>query len=116
MPASHCDTHTRTHECNPQVRSPGGPGDPPRRPLELWLADPATGACRPALPAPGPGAPGPLGLGYRALNTVFDDYAWWVPGRVGVGAWGGDGGRCDSEGQHWVHHVGPPCVQPPPPN
>ncbi|PNW80332.1 hypothetical protein CHLRE_07g313122v5 [Chlamydomonas reinhardtii] len=58
------------------VRSPGGPGDPPRRPLELWLADPATGACRPALPAPGPGAPGPLGLGYRALNTVFDDYAW----------------------------------------
>ncbi|GLC33333.1 hypothetical protein PLESTB_000344900 [Pleodorina starrii] len=93
------------------VRSPGGPGDPPRGPLELWLADPATGACRPALrqpaapspysapagpatPTPGspraggaaspePSAPAaaaapamPLGLPYRGLNTVFDDYAW----------------------------------------
>ncbi|KAG2482623.1 hypothetical protein HYH03_018465 [Edaphochlamys debaryana] len=53
------------------VRSPGGPGDPPRKPLELWLADPATGACRPAMPA----APGSTEPRHR-LNTVFDDYAW----------------------------------------
>lgn len=95
-----------------QVRSPGGPGDPPRAPLELWLADPTTGTCRPALrpmgdspplpssvlgpstPTPGSpkaGATGelplplplpppaitlPLGLPYRGLNTVFDDYVW----------------------------------------
>ncbi|KAG2450262.1 hypothetical protein HYH02_004773 [Chlamydomonas schloesseri] len=58
------------------VRSPGGPGDPPRRPLELWLADPATGAARPALPPPAPGATAALGLPYTGLNTVFDDYAW----------------------------------------
>lgn len=51
------------------VRSPGGPGDPPRRPLQLWLADPASGQCRPALPEGSP-------FSGRGLNTVFDDYAW----------------------------------------
>ncbi|KAF8067166.1 hypothetical protein HT031_002213 [Scenedesmus sp. PABB004] len=45
------------------TRSPGGPGDPPRGPLQLWLADVATGAARPL-------------LGGRRLNTVFDSYAW----------------------------------------
>ncbi|GIL61918.1 hypothetical protein Vafri_16294, partial [Volvox africanus] len=63
------------------VRSPGGPGDPPRGPLELWLADPTTGTCRPALRPPtptvaAPAASMPLGLPYRGLNTVFDDYVW----------------------------------------
>ena len=28
------------------VRSPGGPADPPREPLQLWLADTATGLAR----------------------------------------------------------------------
>lgn len=45
------------------TRSPGGPGDPPRGPLQLWLADAATGKARPL-------------LGARRLNTVFHSYSW----------------------------------------
>lgn len=44
------------------VRSPGGPGDPKREPLSLWLADVATGKARLLLKTP--------------LNTLFDE---WVP-------------------------------------
>lgn len=47
------------------VRSPGGPGDPPRKPLELWVADAETGAARVLLRSPELG-----------LNTVFEDYSW----------------------------------------
>ncbi len=36
----------------------GGPDDPPRGPLELWVADVETGAARPLLPG---------------LNTIFDE-------------------------------------------
>lgn len=43
--------------------SAGGPGDPPRGPLQLWLADTDTGKARPL-------------LGARRLNTVFDSYSW----------------------------------------
>eukprot|EP00879_Flechtneria_rotunda_P026301 GHRR01028036.1.p1 GENE.GHRR01028036.1~~GHRR01028036.1.p1 ORF type:complete len:835 (+),score=219.07 GHRR01028036.1:164-2668(+) len=45
------------------TRSPGGPGDPPRGPLQLWVADATTGRARPL-------------LGSRRLNTVFDSYSW----------------------------------------
>lgn len=45
------------------VRSAGGAGDPPRGPLELYVADVATAAARPLLPG-------------RRLNTVFDSYSW----------------------------------------
>ena len=41
------------------LRSAGGAGDPPRGPLELWVADIATGAARRLLDAP--------------LNVVFDE-------------------------------------------
>jgi hypothetical protein len=41
----------------------GGPGDPPRGPLQLWLADAKTGKARPL-------------LGERRLNTVFHSYSW----------------------------------------
>jgi hypothetical protein len=41
----------------------GGPGDPPRGPLQLWIAETATGKARPL-------------LGSRRLNTVFDSYTW----------------------------------------
>jgi len=47
------------------VRSPGGPGDPPRQPLELWVADVESGKARRLLGSPAQG-----------LNTVFDDYTW----------------------------------------
>ncbi|MEW5303425.1 MAG: hypothetical protein WDW36_006118 [Sanguina aurantia] len=47
------------------VRSPGGPTDPPQKPLELWIADVSTGASRRLLESPA-----------MALNTVFDDYCW----------------------------------------
>lgn len=47
------------------VRSPGGAGDPPRQPLELWVADASTGKSRCLLPLPTYG-----------LNTIFDDYGW----------------------------------------
>ncbi len=36
----------------------GGPDDPPRGPLELWVADVETGAARPLL---------------QGLNTIFDE-------------------------------------------
>lgn len=45
------------------TRSPGGPGDPPRGPLQLWVADVESGTARPL-------------LGARRLNTVFDSYSW----------------------------------------
>lgn len=41
----------------------GGPGDPPRGPLQLWIADTTTGNARPL-------------LGNRRLNTVFTNYEW----------------------------------------
>jgi hypothetical protein len=41
----------------------GGPGDPARGPMQLWIADTATGKARPL-------------LGSRRLNTVFDSYTW----------------------------------------
>lgn len=43
--------------------SPGREGDPPRGPLQLWVADVATGAARPL-------------MGERRLNSVFEDYDW----------------------------------------
>jgi len=43
--------------------SDGGPGDPPRAALQLWLADVATGEARPL-------------LGDRRLNSIFGDYSW----------------------------------------
>lgn len=46
--------------------SKGGPSDPPRAPLELWVADVATGQARPVL----------QGGSQRPLNTVFDNYTW----------------------------------------
>lgn len=42
---------------------PGGPGDSPRGPLQLWVADSVTGKARPL-------------LGNRRLNTVFSSYEW----------------------------------------
>ncbi|KAK9835947.1 hypothetical protein WJX81_000393 [Elliptochloris bilobata] len=47
------------------IRSPGGVGDPPRQPLELWVADAATGAAHCLLRSPELG-----------LNAIFDDYEW----------------------------------------
>ncbi|MEW5309906.1 MAG: hypothetical protein WDW38_001749 [Sanguina aurantia] len=47
------------------VRSPGGPTDPPQKPLELWIADVSTGSSRMLLESPA-----------MALNTMFDDYCW----------------------------------------
>lgn len=44
------------------LRSSGGPSDPPRGPLELWIADAATGAARKLLDRP--------------LNAIFEDYDW----------------------------------------
>lgn len=46
------------------IRSPGGPGDPPRHPLELWVADVATGQARCLLTAPEFG-----------LSSIFDECA-----------------------------------------
>ncbi len=51
------------------TRSPGGPGDPPRAPHELWLADPVTGRARQLLKNPEHG-----------LNNVFER---WAPGGGG---------------------------------
>jgi hypothetical protein len=45
------------------TRSPGSPSDPPRGPLQLWVADVASGVAVPL-------------LGERRLNTVFDSYSW----------------------------------------
>ncbi|KAG1675325.1 hypothetical protein FOA52_015999 [Chlamydomonas sp. UWO 241] len=47
------------------VRSPGGPGDPPRSPCELWVADAASGQCRQLLASPQFG-----------LSSVFESYSW----------------------------------------
>ncbi|BDA47831.1 probable glutamyl endopeptidase, chloroplastic [Coccomyxa sp. Obi] len=47
------------------VRSPGGPSDPPRQPLELWVAETATGKARRLLKSPEQG-----------LSSIFDDYMW----------------------------------------
>lgn len=47
------------------MRSPGGPNDPPRGPLELWVADVATGQAKCLLKAPEHG-----------LHVIFDDYSW----------------------------------------
>lgn len=41
----------------------GGPSDPPRGPLQLWIADATTGKARPL-------------LGKRRLNTVYNSYEW----------------------------------------
>lgn len=41
----------------------GGPSDPPRGPLELWVADAETGAARSLL---------------KGLNTIFDECASWL--------------------------------------
>ena len=41
------------------LRSPGREGDPPRKPLELWVADTATGQARKLLD--------------DGLNTVFEE-------------------------------------------
>lgn len=46
------------HECDAECCAAGGPDDPPRGPLELWVADVATGAARPLL---------------KGLNTIFDE-------------------------------------------
>ncbi|KIY94927.1 hypothetical protein MNEG_13035 [Monoraphidium neglectum] len=46
-----------------EITGPGGPSDPPRGPLTLWVADVATCTARPALEG-------------RSLNTVFDSYSW----------------------------------------
>ena len=81
------------------VRSAGAPGDPPRHPLQLWVADARTGRARPLLgtgeavepsaveaaralgggggggaapPPPPPLCPCPT----PGLNTVFDSYSW----------------------------------------
>ncbi|KAI8467198.1 MAG: alpha/beta-hydrolase [Monoraphidium minutum] len=45
------------------TRSAGGPSDPPRGPLTLWVADVESCAARQL-------------LGGRGLNTVFDSYSW----------------------------------------
>jgi len=45
------------------TRSAGGPNDPPRGPMQLWVADVATCQARPL-------------LGSRRLNTVFDSYGF----------------------------------------
>jgi hypothetical protein len=44
------------------TRSAGGPGDPPRAPLQLWVADVATGKARCVLSGPQYG-----------LNTIFEE-------------------------------------------
>lgn len=45
------------------LRSLGGPGDPPRAPLALWVADIPEMKARPV-------------LGDRRLNTIYEDYVW----------------------------------------
>ncbi len=54
------------------MRSPGGPSDPPRQPLQLWVAHLDDKG------SPGAGqAKQLLGSGPRqGLNTVFEDYSW----------------------------------------
>ena len=44
--------------CTTSFVCAGGPDDPPRGALELWVADVETGAARPLLPG---------------LNTIFDE-------------------------------------------
>jgi dipeptidyl aminopeptidase/acylaminoacyl peptidase len=88
------------------VRSAGGVGDPPRHPLQLWVADAATGEARPLLgtgeavepsaveaaraaaeaagaggggtaASSAPSKPRPLcPYPTPGLNTVFDSYSW----------------------------------------
>jgi hypothetical protein len=43
--------------------SPGKPGGAPREPLQLWVADAASGATRPL-------------MGDLRLNSIFEDYSW----------------------------------------
>ncbi|CAL5225819.1 g8598 [Coccomyxa viridis] len=52
------------------VRSPGQPGDPPRKPLELWVAEVATGQAR--------------CLTKLGLSSVFDDYMWVDDNTIGA--------------------------------
>jgi hypothetical protein len=61
--------------CRPRA---GGPGNPPRGPLQLWIADAKTGRARPL-------------LGSCRLNTVFDSYTWCV---LRAGACCGARARC----------------------
>ena len=49
---------TSSHQATIQNIDSGGPSDPKRGPLELWVADVETGAARPLL---------------SALNTIFDE-------------------------------------------
>lgn len=49
---------TSSHQAIIQNNDSGGPSDPKRGPLELWVADVETGAARPLL---------------SALNTIFDE-------------------------------------------
>ena len=44
------------------TRSPGGPDDPPRLPLDLWVADAGTGEARQLIGH------------HQRLNTIFEDY------------------------------------------
>jgi len=53
----------------PALLRAGGPGDPPRQPLALWVADAATGAARCLLRSPELG-----------LNAVFDELRARPPG------------------------------------
>lgn len=48
------------------IRSPGGPGDPPRSPLELWVAPASTGVARRLLQT----------TTASGLNSVFESYSW----------------------------------------
>lgn len=45
------------------LRSLGGPSNPPRAPLALWVADVPAMQARPV-------------LGERRLNTIYEDYVW----------------------------------------
>ena len=74
------------HSCVPEhaASCAGGPGDPPRQPLELWVADAATGAARRLLRSPELG-----------LVAVFDELrapalSTAAPTRCPLGGcWGG---------------------------
>lgn len=66
------------------LRSAGGPGDPPRGPLQLWVADAKTGKAKQLLDRP--------------INGVFEDYDW-VDGNTIIAS-------------VLPHNLGPPPPQP----
>eukprot|EP00798_Chlamydomonas_sp_ICE-L_P008109 gene8109-1355_t len=55
----------RAHAFDSEIQSDSGPGDPPREPLRLWVAEVASGDCKPLLHD-----------SCKGLNTVFDSYTW----------------------------------------